>query len=123
MDAEDWERIRARDPNIAGYEDFRSLLCPSSAPGVLYTYFGVWLHALVLLLRFGVLKLKRAMVTAEKGKPERACASVAETAPELDQKSASAKWPRGEVLGRLRCLTEFLGFDGDVAGILGTLRR
>merc|ERR1719353_82296 len=70
MDAEEWARIHARDPNIAGYEDLRSLLCPDRAPGLLYTYVGVWLHALVLVLRHGVLKLKRALVTGTYTRPE-----------------------------------------------------
>mmetsp|Transcript_113231 Transcript_113231/g.178894 ORF Transcript_113231/g.178894 Transcript_113231/m.178894 type:complete len:394 (+) Transcript_113231:55-1236(+) len=61
---EGWSEVMARDPNIAGYEDFKSLLLATQRPTKFFAYIGFWLNAIYLLARYGTRHLKRAMVTA-----------------------------------------------------------
>jgi len=56
--------VLARDPNIAGYEDFQSLFLATTAPSRFFAHIGFWFQALYLVARYGARHLKRAMVTA-----------------------------------------------------------
>jgi len=59
-----WAEVLARDPNIAGYEDFKGLLVAESRPSRFFAYFGFWFKAVYLIARYGSRHLKRAMVTS-----------------------------------------------------------
>lgn len=68
---EGWKEVLARDPNIAGYEDFRDLFVANCAPSKWFVLAGLWFKMIYLILRYGQHGLKRALVTAtyrhEKG--------------------------------------------------------
>lgn len=58
-----FKEVLARDPNIAGYEDFKDVLLAERPPSSFFAYFGVWLQSLYHIARYGSRHLKRAMVT------------------------------------------------------------
>ncbi|KPI87040.1 hypothetical protein ABL78_3905 [Leptomonas seymouri] len=68
MTAEQWKQVKERDPNIAGYEDLRSLLMPDVPPRFIDRYI-FFFNAAKTIMRHGVAKLKRAFVTGQYHDP------------------------------------------------------
>lgn len=64
---EQWKEVLGRDPNIAGYASFSSLMNPG-APNRLSSLF-IYIKAIFLLARYGLVKLKKAMVTGQSHLP------------------------------------------------------
>lgn len=65
------EFLRNRDPNIAGYDDFRFLTAPQRKPIPWWDgTFGFWLIALPALYQHGYLALKRVLVAGQYHHPE-----------------------------------------------------
>ena len=70
LHADEWPALLARDPNVAGYEDFSApLFNPPRAPTVADASIKVLASAATNIARFGFLHLKRAMVTAQYHDP------------------------------------------------------
>lgn len=68
LSADQWAQIKARDPNIAGYEDFRDVLVPAAPPRFIDRYV-LFLSAAKAVARHGFSKLKRACVTGQYHDP------------------------------------------------------
>lgn len=68
LSEEQWQQVKARDPNIAGYEDLRSVLVPDAPPRFIdrYVFFVSAVKAVAL---HGAAKLKRAFVTGQYHDP------------------------------------------------------
>lgn len=64
-----WTQVAARDPNIAGYEDLRSLLVPNVPPRFIDRYIFLF-SAVKAAARNGLAKLKRAFVTGQYHDPQ-----------------------------------------------------
>ena len=64
------EFLQNRDPNIAGYEQFRHFMSPPRAPSAWYIMIGWWCTALPLLLQEGYTALKRVLVAGQYHHPE-----------------------------------------------------
>lgn len=69
LSEEQWKNVKSRDPNVGGYETFRDILSPDSAPnccdkGTFYFSFA-W-----AVIRHGFANLKRAFVTGQYHHPE-----------------------------------------------------
>lgn len=63
-----WQQAKERDPNIAGYEDLRSVLVPDVPPRFIDRYVFL-LTAAKTVARHGFTKLKRAFVTGQYHDP------------------------------------------------------
>ena len=69
-DLGEWAAARARDPNVAGYDDFSgALFNPPRAPTAFDAYARVWWQSAYHVLRFGFNHMKRAMVAAQYHRP------------------------------------------------------
>lgn len=69
LSAEQWTQAMAREPNIAGYEDLRSVLVPNTPPRFIDRY--VFFASIIkTLARHGAAKLKRAFVTGQYHDPD-----------------------------------------------------
>lgn len=65
----EWEVARSRDPNIVGYDDFRSLLFPGVVP-TLFERYAMLFKAAYYVARHGFVTLKRTLVTGQYHFPE-----------------------------------------------------
>lgn len=63
MTDEEFQEVLARDPNLAGYEDFQDLLVPVAAPSSWFVQGGLWTQIVCLLSRHSFRSLKVALVT------------------------------------------------------------
>ncbi|AYU81101.1 hypothetical protein, conserved [Leishmania donovani] len=68
LSTEEWAEVKARDANIAGYEDLRPLLVPQTPPRFIDRYVLLYVAAKTLA-RHGFVKLKRAFVTGQYHDP------------------------------------------------------
>ncbi|GET90908.1 hypothetical protein, conserved [Leishmania tarentolae] len=68
LSTEEWSAVKARDVNIVGYEDLRSLLVPKEPPRFIDRYLFFYVAAKALA-RHGFTKLKRAIVTGQYHDP------------------------------------------------------
>ena len=68
---DEWPDALQRDPNLAGYADFDSVLFnPPHAPTWVDAYVRVWLQAGLNIARHGFVHMKRAIVAAQYHKPD-----------------------------------------------------
>lgn len=68
LSTEEWATVKARDENIAGYENIRSLLVPEVPPRFIDRYMFLYVAAKTLA-RHGFAKLKRTFVTGQYHDP------------------------------------------------------
>ncbi|KAG5473291.1 hypothetical protein CUR178_03211 [Leishmania enriettii] len=68
LSTEEWAAVKARDANIAGYDDFRALLVPNVPPRFIDRYTFLFFAAKAVA-RHGFGKLKRAFVTGQYHDP------------------------------------------------------
>lgn len=69
LSSEQWDSVKAREPNVGGYETFRNVLSPAHAPTWKdrYTFYLTFAWA---VFRHGFTALKRAFVTGQYHHPE-----------------------------------------------------
>lgn len=65
LHADEWHEVKARDPNVVGYENFNRMFNPQRAPQMFDAYVTVWLKSASSLLRHGFVELKRALVSGQ----------------------------------------------------------
>ncbi|KAG5472519.1 hypothetical protein LSCM1_03920 [Leishmania martiniquensis] len=68
LSTQEWAAVKARDANVAGYEDFRALLVPNVPPRFIHRYTFL-LYAAKAVAQHGFAKLKRAFVTGQYHDP------------------------------------------------------
>lgn len=64
------EFIKDREPNVAGYDDFRNLLSPQRSPSYWEATIGWWLNICIPFVKHGYLALKRVMVSGQYHHPK-----------------------------------------------------
>jgi hypothetical protein len=57
--------LKERDPNIAGYDDFREFVSPAHEPSTWESTLGFWAQAIPLLLVYGYSSLKQVLVAGQ----------------------------------------------------------
>lgn len=68
---DDWDEMRKRDPNIAGYEDFsENMFNPAGPPSLWDAYAGVFLKSALAIAKYGFTHMKRSLVTAQYHNPK-----------------------------------------------------
>lgn len=65
----EWNEMRNRDPNLVGYEDFRSMLYPAAVP-TLFDRYALLFRAAYHIALNGFVKMKRTLVTGQYHFPE-----------------------------------------------------
>lgn len=70
LDEDGWREVLARDPNLAGYDDFdASFFNPRRGPTELDAAVKVWFKAVYAIIRHGFVNMKRSMVAGQYHKP------------------------------------------------------
>lgn len=93
------EFLKNRDPNIAGYDNFRDFTAPQNKPTAWWdATVGFWYRAVPLLLQHGYVALKRVLVAGQYHHPQGIFYGGTKREQSIEQLIAFATDPKREIL-------------------------